>query len=723
MSRTLKISSLLPAIWLMLSIMLLLPGRAVAQNNPYKIDDSLFAMYMRALRSTKDAKCIAIADSMFNRAGEMHDAKAQCMALAVTVIYYIDADDKENLRRTVEHMKTFSKQVKLMPYYYYATGNYINYLSSRDPAEALEYANSLHREAEQQGDHYGIYSALRTMGNIYFARRDFYTARRRYLEDIEYGNTYVKDENLSTLYVRVALCCIELEQFREAERYATMGLKLATDQNAREFNQLILCICKFYTSSREDFLKYYEQLKGTFTYRNIATNSIVNWLNSLIYIANKDYDKAITEISKQQNPYLFSIFYENQGDFEKALDYREKMHQRNQIFRKGIRAKDIAAQEAQLAEFVLQENSREAQLENTLLDNANAALELDRVQSQLAANNATRIHDSLDYITNTLKTDRLKTEMEKKRITSMKAEKEIHDSNVKLGIIVIASVILTLIVLSFVIFRSRAARRQKLINNTLKEQHKSLIEARRRAEDADNVKTRFVQNMSHEIRTPLNAIVGFSQLLAERDIDITEEEKEDYAHRIELNSELVEQIINDILDLTSIESGHYKMLLAPARVNDICREAIAGNRHALSPGVEMRFTTDLPDDFTATTDHRRTKEVLVNMLSNAVKNTQAGYVELHCTTLAKPEMLTFTVTDTGCGVPEEMAEKIFDRFFKLREFVQGVGLGLTICRTIAEHLGGHIYLDTAHSPGARFVFEIPLHASVAQDNNNNNNSN
>ena len=710
-----KISSLLAAAWLILGI-LLRTGRAVAQDNPYKIDNTLFAMYARALRSTKDAKCIAIADSMFSRAAEMHDAKAQCMALAIKVIHYIDTDDKENLHKTVEHMKAFSKGVKMMPYYYYATGNYINYLSSRNPPEALEYANMLHREAEQQGDNYGIYSALRTMGNIYFARRDFYTARRRYLEDIEYGNTYVKDENQATLYVRVALCCIELEQFKEAERYANIGLKLSTDQNSREFNQLILCICKFYTSSNEEFLKYYEQLKGTFTYRNIATKSIVQWLNSLIYIANKDYEKALSAIgSKDQDPYLPSLIYEKMGNYEKALEYREKMHYRNYIFRKRIRSKDIAAQEAQLAEFVLQENSRQAQLENTLLANANAALDLERVQTELVANNASRHHDSLDYINNTLKTVRLKTEIEKKRIAITKAEKENHDANVRLGILVISIVILMLITVSFVIFRSRAARRQKLINDTLKAQHHSLAEARKRAEDADNVKTRFVQNMSHEIRTPLNAIVGFSQLLAERDLDITDEEKADYASRIEMNSELVEHIINDILDLTSIESGHYKMKLEPTPVNEMCREAIDGNRHTSPQGVEMRFTTDLPDGFTAITDRLRTVQVLMNMLSNAMKNTEAGYVELHCTTLAKPEMLTFTVTDTGVGVPAEMAEKIFDRFFKLREFVQGVGLGLTICRTIAQHLGGSIYLDTTHTPGARFVFEFPLHAGDAQD--------
>ena len=707
--KTTFYATLLPAAkMLLLSILFLwLPLCAMAQNNPYKIDDSLYAMYMRAFRQTNDAKCLQIADSLFDRAAKMHDPKAQCMALAIKNIYYLNIKDKVNLKKITDQLKAFSKKAGLMQYYYYTSGNYINFLGNNNPSEGLEYAIDMRREAEARGDHYGIYSSMRAIANIYFARRDFYIARRRYLENIDYGNKYLRNENSAMLYARVALCCVEIEQFKEAEEYASMGLRLSKVQSTREFNLLILCISKFYTSSSKDFLNYYEKVKGTFTYRNTATANIVTWLRMLYLITKNDFDKAIQEMSQHdRSPYLYSVLYENMGNYEKALEYRVLSHDNNQMFRKGIRSLDLAAQEAQISSFMLSESNNLAQLNNALLANANASLELEQLQAEAVANNATMMHDSLEYQSKELENEHLRTAMEKNRIANLKAEKENHDTEVRMQIIVVTSVMLLLITIQFIIFRARASRRLKRLNAALTARHTILSDARRRAEDADKIKTLFLQNMSHEIRTPLNAIVGFSQIIA--DGGISDDEKADFAQRIEENSDIVQNIINAILDLTSIESGHYKMMNTLTSVNEMCRNAMAEVADHMPSGVMLKLDTEVPDDFAIVTDRRRVTEVLINLLTNAEKYTESGSITVQCSTTENLHCLTLAVADTGVGIPADKTEAIFGRFYKLDDFKQGVGLGLTICRAIAEHLGGKIFVDTTHTPGARLVLLLPL---------------
>ena len=703
-----NVATLLQDVRMLMCILCLwLPLCAVAQNNPYKIDDSLYAMYMRAFRMTNDDKCLPVADSLFNLAGKMGEQKAQCMALAIKEIHYQNVKDKENLKKNTDRLRNFSKKVGLMQYYYYAMGNYINFISNNgSPSEGLEYANQMRREAEARDDHYGIFASMRAIANIYFARREFYIARRRYLEGIEYCDKYLKNES-AMLYARAALCCIELEQFHEAELYATIGLKLSKVPSTRDFNDIILCICKFYTSSHKEFIDYYDKLRGSFTYNETSKVSIISWLKLLYFIANNEFDQAIREMAKfDRGSYLYAVLYEEKGDYEKALEYRIKLHDKNQQFRKGIRSQDLAEQEAQISSFMLSESNNSAQLENTLLANANAALELEQLQAEAVANQATLMHDSLEYQSNELETEHLHTAMEKNRIARMKAEKENHDTEVRMQIVVVTSVMLLLITIPFIIYRTRASHRLKRLNAALTARHAILSEARQRAEDADQIKTMFLQNMSHEIRTPLNAIVGFSQIIA--DGGISEEEKADFSQRIEENSDLVQNIINAILDLTSIESGHYKMMKTLTSVNDMCRNAMAEVADRMPSGVTLRLDTEVADDFTIVTDRRRVTEVLINLLTNAAKNTESGSITVQCSTTENLHCLTLAVADTGVGIPADKTEEIFGRFCKLDDFKQGVGLGLTICRAIAEHLHGKIFVDTTHSPGARLVLLLPL---------------
>jgi len=230
----------------------------------------------------------------------------------------------------------------------------------------------------------------------------------------------------------------------------------------------------------------------------------------------------------------------------------------------------------------------------------------------------------------------------------------------------------------------------------------------RMLETVSEMKTVFVQNMSHEIRTPLNAIVGFSQLLIMPDEIISREEKEKYGEYIMTNSNLLTMLIDDILNLSDVESGNYRVVLTRATCNAPVEAAMKTTELRVPDGVRMYYTTEVDDSFSVTTDMHRVQQVLVNFITNACKHTEKGEIHINCSIKERSGYVTYSVTDTGTGVPIEKAEEIFERFTKLDAFSQGTGLGLSICRMIAAKLNGEVKLDTTYTNGARFLFQIPL---------------
>ena len=237
---------------------------------------------------------------------------------------------------------------------------------------------------------------------------------------------------------------------------------------------------------------------------------------------------------------------------------------------------------------------------------------------------------------------------------------------------------------------------------------RSLKKTNEKVRLADAAKTRFVQNMSHEVRTPLNAIVGFSQLLSLPDGSFPEEEKEEFAGHIINNTKMLTMLLDDILNASAMDKGDYRISYEEGEMNYMAEAAISSAEHRLQPGVRMYYAPENGDPYTFRTDPRRVQQILINLLTNACKHTVTGEIKLASSLTEKPGYVTYSVTDTGPGVPPEQAEKIFERFAKLNDFVQGTGLGLSICRDIASRMGAEVYLDTSYTAGgARFVFAVP----------------
>ncbi len=244
---------------------------------------------------------------------------------------------------------------------------------------------------------------------------------------------------------------------------------------------------------------------------------------------------------------------------------------------------------------------------------------------------------------------------------------------------------------------------------SLRRHNTELAEANEMVVNANAAKTRFVQNMSHEVRTPLNAIIGFSQLLALPDGTFPEEEKEQFSNHIINNSKMLTMLLDDILNISVMDSGKYRIANEECEVNFLCQAAITSTEHRLQPGVTMTYEPESEVPVTIVSDPNRIQQIIINMLTNSCKHTTEGSIVLRSSLTAKPGYASFSVTDTGTGVPPEKAEAIFERFTKLDEFVQGTGLGLSICRDIANLMNAEIYLDTTwEGPGARFIFNVPV---------------
>ena len=228
--------------------------------------------------------------------------------------------------------------------------------------------------------------------------------------------------------------------------------------------------------------------------------------------------------------------------------------------------------------------------------------------------------------------------------------------------------------------------------------------AKEKAENLDRLKSAFLANMSHEIRTPLNAIVGFASLLIESD---DKKERQDYVDIMQENTELLLQLISDILDLSKIEAGTLDFTMDYLDIKSFCEDIIRNYDIKEDKPVPVLLAPDLPEYYIYT-DKKRLMQVITNFINNALKFTNEGQIMLEYRHKAESNEIEFAVTDTGMGIAPDKVDQVFDRFVKLNSFSKGTGLGLSICRSIIEHLGGTIGAESEMGVGSRFWFTHPL---------------
>ena len=292
----------------------------------------------------------------------------------------------------------------------------------------------------------------------------------------------------------------------------------------------------------------------------------------------------------------------------------------------------------------------------------------------------------IDRLCTRFQADQLAYQNERDRIVSMRFYLA--------GIIVSVLFLIFLLVLGWKkIFR---LKRSQIRQEAMKE----------KAVQAIQRKNMFLSNMSHEVRTPLNAIVGFSAVLTDEDESFDDESRREFSEIIKVNSFQLLKLINDILDFSDFENDNITFNIRTHDAVKLCNEVVETVMASRKLEVEMRFDTDL-SVLMLDTDDARLRQVLINLLVNATKFTEQGSIVLELK-MDDADTALFSVTDTGCGIPPEKQHLIFERFEKLNDFVQGSGLGLSICQLIVKYMNGKLWVDSGYTRGARFCFTHPL---------------
>lgn len=278
-------------------------------------------------------------------------------------------------------------------------------------------------------------------------------------------------------------------------------------------------------------------------------------------------------------------------------------------------------------------------------------------------------------------------------------ELEAKKKKLQLQIIFLTLGFVIVILISVVIILVRTSR----TNKKLQKSEQALLIAKDRAEEANRMKTIFIQNMSHEIRTPLNAIVGFSSLLIEDPVEYKE-----FSGIIEKNSELLLKLVDDMLSISMMEATQQTVTnIQTTDIRESCRKALDSIGNKVQGSIDLVYNHD-PSVNEIQTDPLRLHQILTNLLTNATKFTEEGEIVLSVEKNKTGNKIIFSVHDTGCGIPIEKQKVIFDRFVKLNDFSQGAGLGLYISKNLAKNLNGELYVDSTYTNGARFVLELPL---------------
>ena len=292
----------------------------------------------------------------------------------------------------------------------------------------------------------------------------------------------------------------------------------------------------------------------------------------------------------------------------------------------------------------------------------------------------------IDRLCTRFQADQLAYQNERDRIVSMRFYLA--------GIIVSVLFLIFLLVLGWKkIFR---LKRSQMRQEAMKE----------KAVQAIQRKNMFLSNKSHEVRTPLNALVGFSAVLTDEDESFDDESRREFSEIIKVNSFQLLKLINDILDFSDFENDNITFNIRTHDAVKLCNEVVETVMASRKLEVEMRFDTDL-SVLMLDTDDARLRQVLINLLVNAAKFTEQGSIVLELK-MADADTALFSVTDTGCGIPPEKQHLIFERFEKLNDFVQGSGLGLSICQLIVKYMNGKLWVDSGYTRGARFCFTHPL---------------
>ncbi len=694
---------------------------AHAQNSKLKdLDPEFRKVYAEAHENVANKRGETLADSMvrISRDNTMERLVALYLKLRVE---YCKPNNYPKLKAAATKLMDLALKMNDQQMYYTGVSHRVTYRTNNGEYDkALSYQTKMLAFAREHHHHYGIIIGHISLGNLYKSRAQIPQAIDEYYQVINAYRKYNIKQDLGQDYRRIVECYAisgEFDKMLDVARTALQETKLT---RIRLGLYGYKAFAYFMLNNDEKFLEAYSKYKTPAKVAPDIIPFIAKSVETMKLIADGKYTEAESMMnSGELGSYLSYVeiaYNERRKNYKNILASMQKLNTSILADTKNTFTPEWMRMSASINNNLAELDRQRAEYEKKKLELQKTNLEIDLNQLELQAlkdsekitreNEQTRI---LSHNNQKLLEKQLADSLENEKLQH-KTQEELEDrGRVTFAIIVSALTIIALILHTFTKRNIRMTRELKMTNDELHHTIDALSAANRKAQESDLKKSKFIQNISHEIRTPLNAIVGFSELLATEDND--KEQEEYISEIINSNSDILNTLITDILDITGIESGRTVFRLAETPVNEMCHDVLDKTRGRKMDAVHLKLDTPLPDSFSILTDRHHVEQVLINLLTNAMKNTEKGSITLSCRTDGEKNGITFAVTDTGIGVPKDKQQDIFERFYKLDPYKQGTGLGLTICRTIAERLGGEVFIDPEYTGGARFCLSLPLHTA------------
>ena len=646
-------------------------AKAQKEAETFNVDSTLYEYYQRCQEYLLEPVVLNMSDTLFRMAGERQDERMQAVAIATQLdYYYFQGTNEDSVIHYTNKVKEFAKATHQPKYYYFAWANRLitYYLKTSKTNIALYEVQNMLKEAQEEDDKTGLSRCYNIMSQIYTIKRFDSMAFEWRLKEIELTEKYkLENYNISQTYAQIANYYIN--QKKQKEALAAVEKAIAT---ANSSTQQI--------SAKLEFVNYYSKF-GDFQ----AAEKLLKECQAAF-----EQDKRLESIKKR----LYNIeclYYQQTKQYQKALE-----------------AAKMQEKEGRLSESILSSIHYRTQGEiYQKMGNMNLAVKY--LQMYINTDDSLKIANeqvaSSEFAT-LLNVEKLNAE--KKELMLQAQEKELHNKTT-----LIISLIILLGILFIFLYRENFLKRKlkvseaelKIRNEELMVSREELRKAKDIAEASSRMKTTFIQSMTHEIRTPLNSIVGFSQVLS--DHYNNSPETQEYVNIIKSNSNDLLRLVTDVLTLSELDQYEQLPTDAETDLHAICQLASEVAKDNTQKDVEVLFEPER-ESLLIRSNSERISQVLNNLAHNAAKFTTRGSIRIAYSVLEAEKKIEISVTDTGTGIPKDQQEAVFERFYKMNSFTQGTGLGLPICRSIAEKLGGSLRIDTSYTEGCRMILTLPL---------------
>lgn len=649
----------------------------VGTISPQKIDSidikSMRAYYKQYFNDPTDPIVLTASDTLFDMAIRCNDTVMAKIALGAKVDYYYYGQGEnrtDSIIAGVNRLKQYARSVGNAELYYWAwAARLVNYYIIQGEYNiALLEAEKMLQEAKGEKKQGSIAECYYALANVYTAKGLVKKSQEFMLKEIDiFENANVFRYNISCQYSDAAKIYIDLGEAEKAPELLKKALKTSKSTYHEVTAKLVYVSLYLAQGDTAAARKALEECRQMYMEEPSMKRHI-----HYLYDVEIDYNWRVGNCNK-----AFSVLDERETELRKKNNLTTLMALRKtkaDILWDMDRKEEAAGL---YRDFLLEQKKEKERNEEITTSEFATMLNLQQLNA------------------------------EKVRLEKISQKKQLQNTRT-----ILFSVLgLLCIVVIFLWQQRKLNAKLHRAKNKLDEQNRTLIKAEEElrkakevAEQSNWLKTMFIQNMSHEIRTPLNSIVGFSGVL----VDMLDE-KEDigqYVALIESNSKLLLKLVGDILDISILDS-EVEIKHNAVDVNACCQASIDAAGASFDPGVRLIFEPAC-DELIINSNYNYIVQVLDNLLGNASKFTHEGSVTLAYEVKKEENQLIFTVTDTGIGIPVEEQERVFERFVKLDNFSQGAGLGLSICRIVAERLGGYLRIDKGYTQGTRVIFCVSM---------------